>query len=232
MQEARLQDRSPRVAVAHAILDCWDVVRHRPPEPVVVARRALAEGKYMQAEKALRAPMLVYTSEGPSAEVQTLYLYVLEYHVFHWRNKVKSTAKEEGLTREIRQAFDEAHHLNESAWQAVSVLAYIHLKQGNHKKCDFLLYEIGKFVDNRALPLIVQAMLYMQWVPPRPLRAEDFKFSFAFNSAKPKGSRNVDASVQLLRYAMKLEPKVVAAHKCLAIVLLQFYGDVEVSNVR
>jgi hypothetical protein len=33
--------------------------------------------------------------------------YVLEYHVFHWRNKKKASAKEEGLEGRIRRAFEE-----------------------------------------------------------------------------------------------------------------------------
>lgn len=215
-------------AAVDAIQDCWDIVRKPPPDPEETARASLAKGDYVSAEAALRPAMCAYTADGPRPHVQTLYLYLLEYHVFHWRNKHKSCAREEGLEKRIQRDFEDAYHLNDSAWAAISVLAFIQLKLGNHKKCDFLLFEAYKFVNDKPLPFIIQSMLYMQWVPPRPVRAEDFGFGFSLADVKPTGSRDVASAVKLLKHAIKLDKRVVAAHKCLALVQLQFLGDIEV----
>lgn len=214
-------------AAVDAIQDCWDIVRERPADPEEAARAALAKGDYVEAELALRQSMLSVSAEGPGPYVQTLYFYILEYHVFHWRNKKKRTAREEGLEKRIRLAFEEVYHLHDTAWPVISVLAYIQLKLGNHKKCDFLIFEACKFVNDKPLPFIVQSMLYQQWVPPRPLKPEDFALGF-LSKPKPVGSRDIDSALKLLKHAIKLDRRVVLAHKCLALLQLQFFGDMEV----
>jgi hypothetical protein len=218
--------------VAEELQECWAAVSERPKDPEVLARQALAKGDYVAAEAALRPPLLSYTADGCGPFVQSLYLYVLEYHVFHWRNKQKTTLRELQLVPSMRQAFEEAYAENDTNWQAVSILAYIHLREGRPQRCDALLFEALKFVSNQPLPFVVQSMLYAQWVPPCRLQVVADSSSFLrLDAPKPTGSRDLASAEKLLLQAIKQDKRMVAAHKGLALLHLQSRGDFEVRTV-
>ena len=211
-------------AAKNALQDCWDIVQKRPTDPEELAREALTRGDYVTAEEVLRQPVLSHS--GPY--IETLYMYILEYHVFHFRNKTKKTEREIGIAKKISRDCEEARQLRDSNWQATTILAYIALKHGLHKKADFLLFEALKFVKDQPMPYVVQSLLYQEWVPPKPIQASTNGSFRLPSSAKPTGSRDVESAEKLLVHATKLDKRMTFAHKCLATLKLQFAGDIEV----
>ena len=81
------QKASNMLMAKHLLRQCWETVRGHAFSPLEVAQKQLQDGKIADAYHTLFAEYCKF-AEGPASPMLlTALMYILHYHVWHWRDK-------------------------------------------------------------------------------------------------------------------------------------------------
>ena len=81
------QKASNMLMAKHLLRQCYETVRGHAFSPLEIAEKQLQDGKIRDAYHTLFAEYCKYADVPASPMLITALMYILHYHVWHWRDK-------------------------------------------------------------------------------------------------------------------------------------------------
>lgn len=206
------QKASNMLMAKHLLRQCWETVRGHAFSPLEIAKNQLKDGKISDAYHTLFAEYCKYATRPASPMLLTALMYILHYHVWHWRD----LGKHEDLRQEVRKNFKDLLEIYlEKGVEPMAIMAYIHMRDGNRMQAKKLLEDAMTYSKGQSgLAMVHMAMMAERW---HPSMAATFLFD--------KQDIDVKEAEKCYKKAIQLEPRMAWAHKNYALFLATHKRD-------